>query len=93
MTAKQNQRGHEMYYNETKQEWLYSDNNSSINIDRPCIKCNHLPTNLGHDYCLKELSNCKFITNACCGHGINDDAYILLKDGRRFVLDKRISNM
>lgn len=42
--------------------------------------------------CLKELSGCEGISDACCGHGNDEDAYILLKDGRRFILDRRLSD-
>ena len=37
---------------------------------------------------LQGLTTCDFIDYACCGHGNDEDAYISLKDGRRFVLDK-----
>lgn len=88
MTVRMQQRGHEIYFNYIKEEWLYSDDNSSVDNERPCKKCNHLPLN-GVDYCLEMLSDCKGITDACCGHGNDEDAYILLEDGRRFILDKK----
>lgn len=90
MSARMQQRGHEVYFDYTKEEWLYSDDNSSVNNERHCKKCNHLPFSNGVDYCLGMLSDCKGIISACCGHGNDEDAYILLKDGRRFVLDKRL---
>lgn len=40
------------------------------------------------DFCLQGLTVCDFIDYACCGHGDDSLAYISLKDGRRFVLDK-----
>ena len=43
-------------------------------------------TKEGHDYCLKGLSDCNIIEGACCGHGVKT-GYILLSDGRRFVLE------
>lgn len=89
MTATQNQRGHEIYYNTEKKEWLYSDDNTPSTIERPCKRCGYLPFKSGVDYCLGILSDCKGITNACCGHGKDEDAYILLTDGRRFILDKK----
>lgn len=88
MTITQNQRGHEIYYNTEKKEWLYSDDDSSATKERPCKRCGIKATIFGHDACLENLTDCKGITNACCGHGRNEDAYILLKDGRRFILDK-----
>lgn len=91
MAATQNQRGHEIYYNTEKEEWLYSDDDSSSGIERPCKRCGYLPFKGGEDHCLSILMDCKGITNACCGHGKDEDAYILLADGRRFILDRRIS--
>ena len=87
MTTRMYQRGHEMYFNYVKEEWFYSDDNSSTDIERPCTRCNHLPLVNGEDYCLSGLTGCKGISNACCGHGNDEHAYILLEDGRRFVLD------
>ena len=89
MTARSYQRGYEVYYDEEKEEWLYSDDNSSVCIDRPCRKCGRKATGLGHDNCMQNLSNCTYIVSACCGHGNDENAYILLKDGRKFILDRR----
>ena len=83
MTAKQYNRGHEVYYDNEKQEWLYTDDNTSASIDRPCKHCGHYPNEKGHDYCLSDLGG--KVSDACCGHGVST-AYILLKDGRRFEL-------
>lgn len=88
MTAKMYQRGHEIYYDDEKEEWLYSDNNSSAKIDRPCKRCGVKATIFGHDACLKDLTDCIGIVSACCGHGNDDLAYISLKDGRLFVLSE-----
>ena len=41
------------------------------------------------DFCLQGLTDCSFISNACCGHGDDECAYIALADGRRFVLEKK----
>ena len=92
MTVTQNQRGHEIYYNYKKKKWLYSDDNSSATVDRPCKRCGAKATIFGHDACLEDLADCKGITNACCGHGRDEDAYILLADGRRFILDRRLND-
>lgn len=92
MTARQQMRGHEIYFDYVKEDWLYSDDNSSIDIERPCTRCNHLPLKSGEDFCLRGLSDCEGIINACCGHGNDEDAYIMLEDGRRFVLDRDLSS-
>lgn len=92
MTAKMYQRGYEVYYDYEKEEWLYSDDNSSAKVDRPCKRCGVKPTIFGHDDCLKDLTDCIGVVSACCGHGRDEDAYILLTDGRRFVFDRRMKN-
>lgn len=83
MTAIQYNRGHEVYYDYDKEEWLYSDDNTSAKVDRPCKRCGHSPNEKGHDYCLSDLGD--NVSNACCGHGISTP-YIQLKDGRVFVM-------
>ncbi len=44
----------------------------------PCKACGRYKTYEGHDGCLGELIG---ITNACCGHGNNNAAYIQFFDG------------
>ena len=92
MTAKQQNRGHETIYDRDKDKWFYSDNGLPADIERPCKRCNYFALTTGEDHCLKELSGCEGISNACCGHGNDENAYILLKDGRRFILDRRLSD-
>lgn len=60
-------RGHSIKYNENSNEWRYVNDNTPINIDRPCIRCNKMPTLEGHDACLGTL---KGVLYACCGHGV-----------------------
>lgn len=84
-------RGHKVYYDFEKEKWLYGDDNSDGEIERPCIRCGNCATKEGHDYCLKDLSTCKYINNACCGHGV-DAGYIQLKDGRMFRGEKMIND-
>ena len=67
MTARQYKRGHEIYYDESRQEWLYCDDNTPANIERPCKRCGHLPFPTGEDYCLGHIEGVEY---ACCGHGI-----------------------
>lgn len=65
MVAKSFQRGHPIFWN--NKEWLYEDNYQPITIQRPCVRCHRIPTVEGHDSCLGYLPG---ITNACCGHGV-----------------------
>ena len=53
--------------------WFYADNKQSISIERPCTRCNKMPTKEGYDKCLGYIKNVK---SACCGHGI-EKGYIL----------------
>ena len=84
------QRGHEIYFNVLLEDWVYSDDNTSTGFERPCKRCGVKPTVAGHDACLNDLTGCIGIVSACCGHGNDEDAYILLNDGRKFVLDKGV---
>jgi len=69
MTAYSHQRGHKIIYNN---DWVYADNNQSINTERPCIRCGKMPTKEGYDACLGHVKGAKA---ACCGHGI-EEGYI-----------------
>lgn len=62
-------RGHSIKWSEDSNEWVYTNDNTSINIDRPCVRCNKMPTSEGHDTCLGKLKN---VSSACCGHGIEE---------------------
>ena len=42
----------------------------------PCGYCNKSNTPEGHDGCLSHLSSDKSIMNACCGHGVENCAYV-----------------
>jgi len=77
-------RGHEIYFNYVKEEWRYSDDDSSADNDRACKRCKHYPTDEGHDHCLGNLGD--NVKAACCGHGV-ERGYIMLKDGRMFYLE------
>ena len=46
--------------------------------EMPCGYCGLLNTIEGYDGCIKRVANA---TNACCGHGITNDAYIQFSDG------------
>lgn len=76
MPARQYQRGHEIYYNESKQEWLYTDDDTSASIERPCKRCGHLPLPTGEDYCLGHIDGAE---HACCGHGVTRK-YVIMRN-------------
>ena len=72
MPANSKHRGHNITYKNNK--WLYADDNvPTIDNERPCGHCRKGNTKEGHDHCLKTLPD---VMNACCGHGIDDEAYI-----------------
>lgn len=84
--------GDNIFWNDNEKQWEYEDGTIWINDKDICSKCNkpHLDINgvVDCDFCLQGLTTSDFISDACCGHGNDDEAYIALKDGRRFVLDK-----
>ena len=85
--------GTEIKWNEDIQQWEYENGDLCIGLKRKrvCKKCDkpRLDVNgvINCDFCLQGLTVCDFVSHACCGHGIDEDAYISLKDGRRFILD------
>ena len=80
-------RGHKVYYNKEKQEWLYSDDDTSTSVERPCKRCGHMPLENGEDWCLGHIPKVK---NACCGHGV-EEGYIQLENGKSFREEFEIS--
>ena len=84
-------KGYKAVYDYDRQDWFYEDTGESATKNpRPCKRCGHHPIKDGelkYDYCLGNLGD--NVTSACCGHGRDEDAYILLVDGRRFILDNR----
>ena len=89
MTVTDYNRGHEIYYDDEKKTWVYKETGERV-LDHyciECVKCDKPPVD-DVDFCLYGLHDCDFIQGACCGHNNPENAYILLKDGRRFVLDK-----
>ena len=84
----------EAVWSEKRKQWMYPNGDICINGKRKriCSKCNKPRLYVNGvedaDFCLQSLTNCDFITAACCGHGVDEDAYIALADGRRFVLDR-----
>lgn len=68
-------RGHVIQFIDN--EWVYEDTGELIDKDRPCLKCGKNPTQEGYDACLGHIEGVKA---ACCGHGIDDDAYQMRDD-------------
>ncbi len=71
-------RGHKIELrNET---WFYCDKNISVKSIKktPCGYCGQPVTKEGHDGCLETLPG---LMNACCGHGIKEQAYVQFLDG------------
>lgn len=65
MTVISFKRGHRIFYDGSF--WRYEDDSSIADYERPCVRCNKLPTEEGHDSCLGFIDGVK---SACCGHGI-----------------------
>ena len=62
------------YYEETKE--LVSKTHGKM----PCGHCGREYTKEGHDGCLGGLIG---LMNACCGHGVVNEAYVQFWDGER----------
>ena len=64
--------------------WRYSDTGQLVSEgkDRTCGACGEESTPEGHDGCLGTLHG---VLNACCGHGIDNEAYVVLDGGRRIA--------
>lgn len=77
MTASSHWRGHPIYYD--GQCWRYKDTGEkTLGNERPCAACSLVRTPEGHDGCLGTLPG---VSNACCGHGQPNEAYLQLSDG------------
>jgi len=79
VTAKSNIRGHEI--EEVNGQWVFSDTKEPTITtwkSRNCNNCNKdFPSN-DHDPCIGNLPG---VMNACCGHGIDKEAYVQFPDG------------
>ncbi len=71
-------RGHKIQLR--KGIWYFHDTNINIESFKNiyCGYCGRHQTKNGHDGCIGILKN---VMNACCGHGIDDEAYIQYLDG------------
>lgn len=93
MTARGYLRGHAIHWNEDEQEWRFDDTGESTVktwFVRPCGYCGlYGNSNYGDaDPCLGVLPG---VTNACCGHGNPEEAYICFQGGltiRGFDIDQ-----
>ncbi len=77
MAATSSWNGHEIFYREGC--WVYRDNGQKVKDvqRRNCGYCQLSETKDGHDGCLGTLDG---IMNACCGHGVSEDAYLQYPD-------------
>lgn len=74
-------RGNEIVWSAFDDQWVYEYDKMPVkfNPDRPCGRCGLPNTPEGHDGCLGTLPG---VMNACCGHGVEKDAYVQFGDGR-----------
>lgn len=74
-------RGHPIAFEDGR--WVYRDTGTpTVGSDRPCGHCGKGRTAEGHDGCLGTLPG---VMNACCGHGIEGEAYIQFWTGARIA--------
>ena len=74
-------RGHAMFC-DVHGQWRYTDTEQLVSehVERDCAQCGQASTIEGHDACLGELPG---VVNACCGHGDEWKAYVVLENGER----------
>ena len=80
-------------YKDNNGVWRFSDNDEPTAetwADRPCGICGKFGnSNAGKpDPCLGQLPG---VTNACCGHGNRDEAYVVFEGGvvlRGFIIER-----
>ena len=80
MTAKSKLRGHEI--EEVSGQWVFSDTKEPTITtwkSRNCKSCNKDFGDNDHDPCITDLPG---VTNACCGHGEDREAYVQFPDGK-----------
>lgn len=67
---------------DTSLAWRYADTGGLVSEDpdRTCGSCSRANRSDGHDACLGALPH---VRNACCGHGLDCDAYVQFDDGQR----------
>lgn len=69
--------------------WVYEDTKEpTAGNDRNCGHCGKENTKEGYDGCLGALPGVK---NACCGHDVRGEAYIVFDSGltvRNFIIER-----
>jgi len=62
--------------------WYYDDTGEPLDWDnpRPCTVCGKTYGHDEPDPCFGKLPG---VTNACCGHGVSEDAYVSFENGVR----------
>lgn len=75
MSATSNARGHKITY--LNGSWVYSDSLTTASEERPCHRCNRMPTKEGFDACTGMLAG---VSSACCGHGVSDPIRVGITD-------------
>ena len=60
--------------------WIYAQDKVPVSSDndRQCGHCGKENTTEGYDACLGTLPG---VMNACCGHGIDSEAYVQFRNG------------
>ena len=72
-------RGHPIFLKHGK--WFYADTKTpTADNPRDCGFCGLANTKEGHDGCLQTLPG---VMNACCGHGVDREAYVQFDSGHR----------
>ncbi len=74
MSATSYTRGHKIIHD--GDVWRFADD-GSLTAERPCAKCQLLPTAEGFDACIGKIEGAMA---ACCGHGV-EPPYVLRQDG------------
>lgn len=72
-------RGNPVYSMKDSDKFYYYEDDTETGPDniKPCVRCGHMPTADGHDFCLDTIPG---IRNGCCGHGLNDP-YLQFENG------------
>lgn len=56
------------------QAFVYEDTRISTDIERPCVKCNLMPTPEGYDPCIGHVPGA---VSVCCGHGVEEPIRVM----------------
>ncbi len=89
MTATSSLRGHPIYRDGGA--WRYLDTGEPTAATwqgRACGRCEKPTGADGHDPCVGEMPG---VRNACCGHGVVEEAYVQLESGPRLSGAKAVA--